>query len=81
MMKWISFSLLILLSAVTIAQKPAHLVRPSDTLDPDPFVNTVQQSLNLFYADYANSQKYDSIISALNYSPGQIPSFVSACLK
>lgn len=75
MMKWISFSLLILLSAVTIAQKPAHLVRPSDTLDPDPFVNTVQQSLNLFYADYANSQKYDSIISALNYSPGQIPTF------
>jgi membrane-bound lytic murein transglycosylase D len=75
MMKWIQLSLLIFLSAVAIAQKPAHLVRPSDTLDPDPFVNTVQQSLNLFYADYANSQKYDSIISALNYSPGQIPTF------
>lgn len=75
MMKWISFSLLFLLTAVALAQKPAHLVRPSDTLDPDPFVNTVQQSLNLFYADYANSQKYDSIISALNYAPGQIPTF------
>ncbi len=75
MMKWISFSLLFFFSAVAIAQKPAHLVRPSDTLDPDPFVNTVQQSLNLFYADYANSQKYDSIISALNYAPGQIPTF------
>ena len=75
MMKWMQLSLLIFLSAVAIAQKPAHLVRPSDTLDPDPFVNTVQQSLNLFYADYANSQKYDSIISALNYAPGQIPTF------
>ena len=77
-MKWIFISLPLLFSAITIAQKPAHLVRPSDTLDPDPFVNTVQQSLNLFYADYANSQKYDSIISALNYTPGQIPTFSDA---
>ncbi|MFM6946482.1 MAG: LysM peptidoglycan-binding domain-containing protein [Flavobacteriales bacterium] len=75
MMKWIHLSLLLIYSAVAFAQKPAHLVRPSDTLDPDPFVNTVQQSLNLFYADYANTQKYDSIISALNYTPGQIPTF------
>ena len=75
MMKWMHLSLLLFFVAVAFAQKPAHLVRPSDTLDPDPFVNTVQQSLNLFYADYANSQKYDSIISALNYTPGQIPTF------
>ena len=38
-------------------------------------MNTVQQSLNLFYADYANATTYDSIISALNYAPGQIPTF------
>ncbi|MEY3682689.1 MAG: hypothetical protein RLZZ289_1223 [Bacteroidota bacterium] len=59
-------------------QKPAHLIRPSDSLDPDPFVNAVQQSLNLFYADYANSNKYDSIITALNYAPNQIPTFSDA---
>jgi hypothetical protein len=43
MMKWVQLSLLLFLTAFAFAQKPAHLVRPSDTLDPDPFVNTVQQ--------------------------------------
>lgn len=41
----------------------------------DPFISTVEQSLNAFYADYANQSNYDSIISALNYEPGQIPHF------
>lgn len=41
----------------------------------DPFITTVEQSLNAFYADYANQSNYDSIISALNYEPGQIPVF------
>ncbi|MEN9743601.1 MAG: hypothetical protein RLZZ65_1406 [Bacteroidota bacterium] len=75
MIKRVIISLLLILAHSAFSQKPAHLVRPADTLDPDPFVNTVQQSLNLFYAEYANSQKYDSIISALNYAPGQIPTF------
>lgn len=75
MMKWVQLSLLLLLTAFAFAQKPAHLVRPSDTLDPDPFVNTVQQSLNLFYSEYANSNNYEAIIADLNYAPGQIPTF------
>ncbi|MEY4999987.1 MAG: hypothetical protein RLZZ211_23 [Bacteroidota bacterium] len=75
MMKWLCVLVLMVSTSLVVAQKPAHLVRPSDSLDPDPFVNTVQQSLNLFYADYANSNKYDSIITALNYAPGQIPTF------
>ena len=75
MMKWVQLSLLLFLTAFASAQKPAHLVRPSDTLDPDPFVNTVQQSLNLFYAEYANAQNYEAIIADLNYAPGQIPTF------
>jgi hypothetical protein len=75
MMKWLSFLLLFSLSSSVFGQKPAHLVRPSDSLDPDPFVNTVQQSLQLFFTEYANSNNYDSIITALNYTPGQIPSF------
>ncbi len=44
-------------------------------LNRDPFVNTVEQSLSLFYAEYANQSNYDSIIDALNYEPGQIPTF------
>ena len=75
MIKWASLLLLFFTTVLAQSQKPAHLVRPSDTLDPNPFVNTVQQSLNLFYADYANTNTYDSIISALNYAPGQIPTF------
>jgi membrane-bound lytic murein transglycosylase D len=67
--------LLFFTTAIVQGQKPPHLVRPSDSLDPDPFVNTVQQSLKLFYSDYANTNSYDSIISALNYAPGQIPTF------
>ena len=75
MIKWASLLLLLFVTVFVQAQKPAHLVRPSDSLDPDPFVNTVQQSLKLFYAEYANTNSYDSIITALNYSPGQIPTF------
>ena len=41
----------------------------------DPFILTVEQSLNAFYADFANQSNYDSIINALNYEPGQIPRF------
>ena len=75
MKQWMVSLLFFLTTSLVNGQKPAHLVRPSDSLDPDPFVNTVQQSLNLFYTDYANATTYDSIISALNYAPGQIPTF------
>lgn len=44
-------------------------------LNPDPFINTVEQTLNLFYAEYANQSNYDSIINVLNYEPGEIPHF------
>lgn len=60
---------------VTVAQTPAHLLRPSDTLHKDPFLNTVEQSLLLFYSEYAGRNDYDSIIAALNYEPKEIPNF------
>ncbi len=56
-------------------QRPSHLIKPSDSLNPNAFVNTVQQSLNLFYADYAADLSYDSIINALKYEPNQAPTF------
>ena len=46
-----------------------------DTASIDPFLNTVVQSLNYFYADYANAEYSDSIIQALNYEPQDIPVF------
>lgn len=65
----------LMINGYLYSQKPAHLVRPADTLNPDAFFNTVQQSLNLFYADYANQKNYDSIINSLNYEPNQVPTF------
>ena len=53
------------------AQKPPM----KDTLNPDPFLNTVAQSLQYFYADYAGSTVSDSIIRALNYEPESLPEF------
>lgn len=44
-------------------------------LNNDPFIITVEQTLNAFYEDYANQSNYDSIINALNYESGQIPQF------
>ncbi len=59
----------------SFAQKPNPFGKVSDTLNSEAFINTVQQSLQLFYSDYANDTKYDSIINALNYEPGQVPTF------
>jgi membrane-bound lytic murein transglycosylase D len=72
-LKLIFFSCILALAAY--AQTPAHLVRPGDTLKKDAFINTVEQSLQLFLADYANQNNYDSIINALNYEPSDAPQF------
>jgi membrane-bound lytic murein transglycosylase D len=72
-LKLIFFSCILALAAN--AQTPAHLVRPGDTLKKDAFINTVEQSLQLFLADYANQNNYDSIINALNYEPSDAPQF------
>ena len=74
MNKLLSF-LLIINAFSFFGQKPSHLIKPSDSLNPNAFVNTVQQSLNLFYADYAADLAYDSIINALKYEPNQAPTF------
>lgn len=75
-MKYFSLFVLFLgFNYALVAQTPPHLVRPGDTLKKDAFINTVEQTLKLFLADYANKNDYDSIISALNYEPGQIPQF------
>lgn len=39
------------------------------------FVKMVEQSLNQFYSEYANSTNYDSIMRVLNYEANEIPQF------
>lgn len=67
--------LLICSTFFSFGQRPTHLIKPSDSLDTIAFINTVQQSLNLFYADYASDLTYDSIINSLKYEPNQAPVF------
>lgn len=57
------------------AQKVSPRAKSSDSLNAIPFINTIEQSLNLFYADYANQSNYDSIIAALNYESSDLPTF------
>jgi membrane-bound lytic murein transglycosylase D len=73
-------SILILSSFLVVtsfgfAQKVSPRAKSSDSLNAIPFINTIEQSLNLFYADYANQSNYDSIIAALNYEPSDLPTF------
>lgn len=63
--------LLLCLTKVVEAQKTLF----KDTLNPDPFLNTVAQSLQFFYADYAESKVSDSVIKALNYESETLPEF------
>lgn len=67
--------LFVLHGLFSFAQTPAHLVKSGDTLKKDQFINTVEQSLQLFLAEYIGQNNYDSIINALNYEPGVTPEF------
>lgn len=46
-----------------------------DSLFPSWFINTVNQSLDYFYKDYAKDAAGDSILKRLNYEPTFIPTF------
>jgi len=72
-MKKLFTFLIILLTGHVFAQLP-HNYNKND-LNPIAFINTVEQSLSLFYSDYANDKRYDSIISALKYEPNEVPKF------
>lgn len=49
--------------------------QPKDTIVGDRMINTIEQSLNLYYAEYSSSGNYDSIINALNYESTDMPEF------
>lgn len=66
-----------LLLNVSFGQQSNRSPKSSDSLNAEAFINTVQQSLQLFYADYINDTKYDSIINSLNYESGEIPNFTN----
>jgi membrane-bound lytic murein transglycosylase D len=73
--KCLFFFLLGPLFFTSYGQGQVPTVRPSDSLNSPAFLNTVQQSLNYFYADYANAIYSDSILKALHYEATTVPVF------
>lgn len=72
-MKLFLLTILIFISFLGFSQPQSKETKYSD----DQFVNVVEQSLAMYYAEYAEKQNgnYDSIISALNYTEGQFVEF------
>lgn len=46
-----------------------------DSISSQVFIDVIDQTLNAYYADYANQSNFDSIIDALEYEPNQVPQF------
>ncbi|WP_343635182.1 LysM peptidoglycan-binding domain-containing protein [Fluviicola sp.] len=46
-----------------------------DTVTGEVFIRIVDQSLSLYYDDFSKGTNYDSIVDALDYEAGTIPSF------
>lgn len=51
--------------------KPKAIVK--DTISSAAFMQMLEKSLETFYAEYANSTNYDSIVNALDYDTKEIP--------
>lgn len=52
-------------------RKPKPIAK--DSLTSDAFLKVIENSLESFYAEYANQSNYDSIINALEFEPNEIP--------
>lgn len=67
------FSLSLFFTSFSQTRKP--IPAPKDSLSSQAFVKMIDETLNAFYADYANQNNFDSIINALEYEPNYIPDF------
>ena len=76
-MKIVGTLITIFFMTLVVAQTPYNWSK-EDSLKGSALINTIEQSLDMFYADYAENGNYDSIIAALNYEPNAIPEFSDA---
>lgn len=67
------FSTVFILTSFSQTRKPK--LTPKDSLSSEAFVKMIDETLNAFYADYANQSDFDSIINALEYEPNSLPEF------
>ncbi|MDG1334099.1 MAG: transglycosylase SLT domain-containing protein [Crocinitomicaceae bacterium] len=73
MNKVLTLSTFLMLTISSMAQYSGNA--PKDTLVGDQMINAIEQSLNLYYAEYSSDGNYDSIINALNYESTDMPEF------
>ncbi|MNJ89017.1 Membrane-bound lytic murein transglycosylase D precursor [compost metagenome] len=74
------FGLVLLLLFVTLHANQSLAQRKSkppvkDTVTGEVFIRIVDQSLSLYYSDFAKGMNYDSIVDALDYEAGTVPQF------
>ena len=68
-MRRVLFVLFISVGLGSFAQNATQLNK--DSLHKEPFLNTVEQSLNLFYSEYANDFNVDSLKKAIEENKGE----------
>ena len=73
MKKWM-WILALLITGSLWAQNP-YKWTAEDSLKGEALIKTIEQSLEMFYAEYSPEGNYDSIITALNYEADQVPEF------
>lgn len=71
------FIILLISLTITAVNGFSQQKTSEPVLGNDQFVNVVEQSFALYYAEYAQKQggSYESVIAALNYSDGQVVEF------
>ena len=69
-MRRVLFVLFISVGLGSFAQNATQLNK--DSLHKEPFLNTVEQSLNLFYSEYANDFNVDSLKKAIEENQAEI---------
>lgn len=73
-MKVLSTIIAVISLTLSLAQSNGKWTK-EDSLKGVALINTIEQSLNMFYAEYSPEGNYDSIIDALNYEQNDIPEF------
>lgn len=77
MMRQLTIAIALLISMTSLSQtysgKP--ITSEDSVATGEQMIRVIEQSLNAYYAEKSQSSNYDSIIDALNYEVGQIPTF------
>ena len=73
MQKFVTFLFIFIAINSFFGQTKRPKPQVKDSVSSEAFMKTVEQSLELFYADYANQSNYDSIINALEYEANFMP--------